>query len=183
MNADRTTALGRIAACGLLLAMTVIAAPPEGDVPILSVCEVLNNLAKYRGQKVIVIGSIGFTFEGNMISEKCGKCEIRIGRSKWPSIIADLGERAGAPAAKVPADRAVLMKKLRTLNDGPARPKRQRPPGISLESSSYAVFGVIASPNRLARPVPGVKAGNGYGANGSVAAGIIVLARFSLEEE
>jgi hypothetical protein len=56
------------------------------DIPIVTVCEVLNHLAAYQGKTIIVVGRLSGTDEGSWLDQQCEQKLITNGFS-WPSTI------------------------------------------------------------------------------------------------
>jgi len=68
----------------VLLAGSVTAAPDE--VPVLTVCEALNDLQRFEGKSVIIVGRFSSTDEGSWLGEDCGLKVVNGGREFQPSI-------------------------------------------------------------------------------------------------
>ena len=153
------------------------AAEQRQQVPILGVCEVLGRLSAYRGQNVVLIASAGWTFEGVFAEERCAPDgRISIQGHRWPSAIEVRRTRTnGEP---LPVDGMALQAKFRQLRpDPPPRSPSQAASQEETQDSWIAVYGRVESPASLRLPRTSGKnpiAGNGYGANGSVPARIVV---------
>lgn len=87
---------------GFAFVVTLVGAAAFGDVPVLSVCEVLDNRLAYNGKAVIIVGRVVRTMEGEWLDQECGK--LGIDGYDWPYLISlsYLGSSAKAPPAKPP---------------------------------------------------------------------------------
>ena len=163
----------------------------------LTQCEALRDLDLYRGKQVVVVARAGWTFEGTFLS---GKCEadgrITIQGASWVSMIAVDWNDPKEHQKAFPVDEVTIRRKLVALKaeidgeqDASARrqPPDSQPRAINVDSHWVAVFGVLNSPSRLRPPRPGRGPskrnipGNGYGANGSVPANILISAEKALD--
>ena len=81
----------------VLLAGSVTAAPD--DVPVLTVCEALNDLPRFDGKSVIVVGRYGASDEGSWLNEDCGLKIVNGGQEFKPliSISYPISEFAAPP--------------------------------------------------------------------------------------
>ena len=158
----------RLALVNVLPAWPMLAS----DIPILSVCELLESLSYYRHRVVIVVGMEVDSFEGNGAYGRCDKSNnVRIGTDLWPVMVFHRWSSGtiAARTATIPRN-ATYAKMAELIRSG-------------LESDArvpwLAVQGVVLSPRRLIAPRAkkgevGLESGNGWGANGSVPAMISV---------
>ncbi len=146
----------------------------------LTVCEALHNLAEYNGKDVVIVGISGYTFEGNFMDEGCGPDGRTLIQEHWWLSMIYL--REGRPA-NVSFDKDLVRRKLEDL---------MRQAGTSNQPTGpfapkwVALYGRLVSPVKL-RPFspslnPKMKSisGNGFGANGSVPAELLVHAELDL---
>ncbi len=181
----------------LFATATIPLAPASPGPPVLTVCEALRDIGIYAGKDVVIVGYSGWTFEGGFLHEKCESDDrIAIQGRKWLSMI-ELG-RVEAPAGATepfPVEESVVREKLSHLSDykSPENKGSQvqgsaaRGAGrLSLSGSWVAAYGKIQSPAKLEEPVPPTPSnprnmpGNGYGANGSVPARLLVIKSISV---
>lgn len=158
---------------------------------VLTVCEALRGIGTYAGKDVVIVGYSGWTFEGIFMHEKCESDDrIMIQGHRWLSMI-ELTQ--AEPPAKTtepfPVEDSVLREKLSHLDDyrsaerkGSEEQGSERGPGrISLAGTWIAAYGRLESPSKLKAPVPPTASnsrntpGNGFGANGSVPARLLVI--------
>ena len=175
---------------GIVTALCCIA-PASGAPPVLTVCEVLENIDLYRGKDVVIIGRLEWTFEGGFLHEKCNADDrVLIQGSRWVSMIAlGAAERSAETDGPLPVDEGVIREKLRPVDgyrseqhaEGEDRSPVARS-GIKLAFAEWvAVYGTLESPARLKPHVPPSASrprntpGNGYGANGSVPVSVRVI--------
>jgi hypothetical protein len=177
--------------CSFLLAAPMIphalASPAP---PVLTVCEALRDIGLYAGKDVVIVGYSGWVFEGSFMHEKCESDDrIAIQGHRWLSVI-ELS-RADPPARPepFPVEEPVLREKLSHLNNyNSAEGKKRQEQGLdargvgrlSLSGTWVAAYGRLESPSKLKAPAPPSssdprnKSGDGYGANGSVPARLLV---------
>jgi len=167
-----------------LAPMPALAAPP-----VLTVCEVLTDLDLYRGQNIVIVASSGWTFEGSFLHERCEADDrILVQGHPWPSLIQlATAERPAFPTDVFPVDDVVIREKLSHMSKYRSQDsaRAEREPGATPRTSAHenwvAIYGTLESPRNLREPVPWNasdgrnKPGNGYGANGSVPARILVI--------
>ena len=190
----------------LLLAILWASATPvlgqqNPSIPLLTVCEVLRDLPHYRDRNVVVVArSSGWTFEGNFMDEKCepdGK--IRVQGQRWLSMIAINEAPEGLKSRSFPITKEAVWQTLSLLpSDLRITPKPRSPSGSSGAKPSIVVFrsphwvafyGRIQSPSRLRPHRPPTardrrnRPGNGFGANGTVPAAILVFSEKDLEPD
>ena len=181
-------------ACALLLV-----APAFGQqkgqqaLPVITVCEALEHIALYRDKNVVVVGLSNWTFEGSFIHERCeSDGRILVQGYRWPSAI-ELSHAAPASetSESFPVDEAVLRAKVARLSDyhgsasdAVARRQDSTVNGIAKAMTSgewIAAYGKLESPAKLRQPIPPSTdnarntPGNGYGANGSVPARLLLI--------
>jgi hypothetical protein len=161
------------------LALTAVLAcrcsPCAAPVPVLTVCEALHNLSKYRGQALVLVGLAGWTFEGSLIVQNCpteaDKAAV--------GIIVTRYDESGPLPITFAQYRTILAKKLSEVQTT----TRRETPSKALSSAQErwaALYGKLESPlvfrppRRTAR---GSQPGNGFGANGSVPARLILSSR------
>jgi hypothetical protein len=199
VNASMITHRNVVLSLFLLCPCCLAAQPQSGPtVPVLTLCEALRDLDLYRGKQVAVVARAGWTFEGTFLS---GKCEadgrITIQGTSWLSMIAVDWNDPKAHQGAFPVDEVTIRRKLVALKteyiDGEQdtsanrQPPDSQPRTINPNSHWVAVFGVLNSPPRLRPPRPGRGPskrsipGNGYGANGSVPANILISAEKALD--
>jgi hypothetical protein len=162
-------------------------------IPVLSVCDALHSLERYRGKSVVIVARSGMTFEGNFMDEQCEPdARILIQGHRWPSMIEVVsGSNEAARSGAFPVDETLLraeLTKVRAsvqpmdggLNAAESIAERETQAGEA-RGSWIAVYGRIESPARLrqhprpSRSHPQNFVGNGYGANGSVPARITAI--------
>jgi hypothetical protein len=159
--------------------------------PVLTVCEALRNFNLYRGKDVVIVGSYGWTFEGNFMHEKCDPDDlILIQGHRWLSMIAVWPtDKSAEVQSTFPVDEAILRKKLSEVNDYHVTVQGISPPEIfTLRMGGWdAVYGRLDSPAKLKPYVsrgasnPRNIPGTGYGANGTVPVRILVVRQKSLD--
>ena len=82
------------------------------DIPVLSVCDVLQHLSAYRGKTVVVVGHTFDSFEGGILSGGCGgRKSVGIGGKQWPVAIFELGNRIPSKAGAFPVPLPELLAK------------------------------------------------------------------------
>jgi hypothetical protein len=183
--------------CASLFVATALAqAPGSPAPPVLTVCEALRDIGLYAGKDVVIVGYSGWTFEGSFIHEKCEPDNrIVIQGHRWLSMM-ELSRTA--PPAKAtepfPVEESVLRIKLSHLSDyksaelkaSQEQPELRGAIRLSLSGAWVAAYGRIQSPSKLEEPVPPAPSnprnipGNGYGANGSVPARLLVIKSISV---
>ena len=86
---------------GFALVITSAGATAFAEVPVLSVCEVLDNRVAYNGTTVIVVGRVVRTMEGEWLDQDCDH-KVLIDGYEWHFIISlsYLGSIAKPPPAK-----------------------------------------------------------------------------------
>jgi hypothetical protein len=99
----------------VILATSAAAESSEG-IPILTVCEALNNIPEYQGKTVVIVGAVKATSEGAWLDEHCPGSLTIEGRS-WPySISAAYARGENDPPPPLPQgfrwDKIALRKKL-----------------------------------------------------------------------
>jgi hypothetical protein len=159
------------------------------SLPILTVCEALRDLKTYNGRDVAIVGKAGFTFEGTVLSENCeNDGRIPVQGERWLSAMMVLeGERASA----FPFDEMRVRQKLDQVRQTTRLWPEEK--GISKRSPLAdrwtVMFGRLVSPKTLRPHRPPSQSqsknipGNGFGANGSVPAKLIVFATRELTLE
>jgi hypothetical protein len=99
---------------GVLFANSLLVA--SDDVPVLTVCEVLNNLEHYEGRTVIVVGRSTGTFEGSWLDEDCGMKVVRAEHEFRATISIAYSTGDFAPPPELPEgfrwDKNILQQKL-----------------------------------------------------------------------
>jgi hypothetical protein len=126
----------------------------------------------------VVVGQFGPTFEGSFLSDDCdADGYTAVEGNRWLSMI------KVSPSGKQPSNNSALFDdevlRIKLENKLHTRqPNTEKKPG----DAYTAVRGVLTSPTKLIPPKPPTKSrtqnipGNGFGANGSVPAEIIVTA-------
>jgi hypothetical protein len=74
------------AAC---FAAIVLAQPADREIPVVTVCDVLSDLARYNGKTIILVGLQWGTDEGAWIDAKCERKLVTNGFT-WPDSISDV---------------------------------------------------------------------------------------------
>jgi len=144
-------------------------------VPVVTVCEALRSLDRYRGRPVVVVGHSGWTFEGTFLHEKCAPDDfVQTDGRRWVSMMEVGGSPSGRDqkaARAFPVDDEILWQKFNEVSA--FNPE----PSPDFWGNWDAVYGEIESPNplRQKRYRPGYS-GNGYGAGGTVPASIHPIA-------
>jgi len=148
-------------------------------VPVLSICEALQNLDLYRGKEVVIVAQPGLTFEGTFMGEQCEPDgRILIQDHRWLSTIEYSSDDKRLPRPQVfPADETALRIKLKQVR-GSAEPSDKDSSTVS-GYGWVAVYGWIDSPVRL-KAHPPYRSGNGFGANGTVPARICEISSKTL---
>jgi hypothetical protein len=153
--------------------------------PVLTVCEALHDINLYRDKAVVIVGRSGDTFEGRFLHEKCDLDDrILIQGHRWLSMIALGAEKQEGTNQAFPVAEDILREKLSQLidyhSDGQGSIAKEQVRTIVL-ASWVAIYGTLESPAKLRPPIPPNKSnsrntpGNGYGANGSVPAMILLI--------
>lgn len=172
-----------------LVMMVLVGQAAAQSVPVLTVCEALQNLKLYNGKSVVIVGRSGYTLEGTFMGEDCGPDgRVMIQGNRWLSLIYVSAEDP-KKTMDFHFDQALVRMKLAEL-------KRTMPPRSESKSSNNpfaahwtAMFGRLVSPKTLRSPRPPSASqpknlpGNGFGANGSVPAKLAVLATQYLTSE
>jgi hypothetical protein len=144
-------------------------------IPTLTVCEALRNLDRYNGKEVVLAGLSAYTFEGTFLSEHCEPDgRVIIQGHRWLSMIAvgtDAHDSGGYPTFKF--DDELVRTKLRESQQSTHLEKSQTGGGM-FGPRMVAMHGRLVSPPRLTPFHPPAHPGDGFGANGSVPARIIV---------
>ena len=136
--------------------------------PVLTVCEALRDIKTYNGKDVAIVGLAGWTFEGTFLSERCEPDGyVQVAGHRWLSMIALAG--GGQVEPPVNLNEELLLRKLAEVQK-----TTERGPGEGPLAAHWMVAqGRLVSPSKLISPRPTGgrnKAGNGFGANGSVPA-------------
>ena len=174
------------AAVFLALFCVPITRAQESAAPqVLTVCEALRGIDLYRGKVVVIVGRSNYTFEGPFMHEKCDPDDrILIQGHRWLSAIAVGAEKPAVPDQAFPVGEDILREKLRQLSDyhSDAQGSMVKEEVRTIAFASWvAVYGTLESPAKLKPHMPPNKSnsrntpGNGYGANGSVPAMILVI--------
>ena len=105
----------RIVASGFLAVMAARVLASD-DVPVLKVCEVLNNRTVYNGKSIIVVGEYHSWNEGAVLDDVCHSKLVTDGH-EWPTSIwlADDAEQVAAPPSNLPDYRQHAAKILANL--------------------------------------------------------------------
>lgn len=149
------------------------------QIPVLTVCEALHELPKHNGKLIIVVGRSFFSFEGSFMNEECepdGRTTVQ-GR-KWLSMIA-FGPRDSREPIDVRWDPDVLTEKLRQVQQTTRLQSPNSSPSIERWT---AVYGRLEAPQELRTPSSSgrrYRAGNGYGANGTVPAQLHTITEYN----
>jgi hypothetical protein len=111
MNADKIF--------GFVFMVTLAGAGALADVPVLSVCEVLDNRLAYNGKPVIVVGRMIRTMEGEWLDQECGKNLVIDGYGWGYSISLSYWLNTVKPPLPMPAgfqwDTGLLSSKLKEV--------------------------------------------------------------------
>src|ERR1035437_1930623 len=90
------------------------------DIPVVTVCEAILNRDRYNRKAIIVVGLLGWTFEGNWLSENCERKIVTDGY-EWPNMLSvDLDVTKTIPLILPMGfewDMEVLNKKLKTVQE------------------------------------------------------------------
>lgn len=91
---------------------------PE-PVPVITVCEALNDLSRYNGKSVILVGRFASSEEGSWLSENCERTIVIAGHT-WANIISTTYSRSEvSPPPELPKgfkwEERTLMMKLRQV--------------------------------------------------------------------
>jgi hypothetical protein len=131
------------------------------------------------------VGRSNYTFEGPFMHERCDPDDrILIQGHRWLSAIAVGAEKPAVPDQAFPVGEDILREKLRQLNDyhRDAQDSMAKEQVRTITLASWdVVYGTLESPARLKPHKPPSASnsrntpGNGYGANGSVPAMILVI--------
>ena len=158
--------------------------------PVLTVCEALRDLKLYNGKEVVIVGRSAMTFEGTFLSEDCEPDGRTIVQGKrWLSAICLSAEdQQSSRQNTFRFDEELLRQKLVAMQRTTHLISEQKsiPQSNPFADRWMAIFGQLVSPMRLLphRPPSGSQTknvpGNGYGANGSVPAKLIVLATYRI---
>ena len=148
------------------------------DIPVLTVCEALHELPEHNGKNVIVVGRSFFTFEGTFVNEECevdGRTTVQ--GNRWLSMIA-FGSRESSERQRIEWNAEALKQKLKQVQ----KTTQLRSPQVSPVIERWvAVYGRLEAPQTL-RPPSGsgarFRAGNGYGAGGSVPARLHAISEY-----
>jgi len=148
------------------------------DIPVLTVCDALHELPKHNGKNVIVVGRSFYTFEGTFLNEECevdGRTSIQ--GERWLSMIA-FGSRGSSESKTIDWNTETLNEKLKQVQK---TTRLSSPRASAFIERWIAVYGRLEAPQTL-RPPSGSgsrsRAGNGYGANGSVPARLHTIAEY-----
>jgi hypothetical protein len=124
-----------------VLVMPCIAEATPLEVPVLTVCDVLQNASAYNGQTVVVVGRYGGTDEGAWLDADCPQKFVQNG-IEWHASIAltDFMEQQAPPS--LPRgfrwDRALLSKEVSALMPSTAL---QALPRLHYRDQWAAIFG------------------------------------------
>lgn len=161
---------------------------PAASTPVLTVCEALRDLNLYNGKNVVIVGRSAWTFEGTFLSEDCepdGRTMVQ--GERWLSGIYISGEdQQSARQGIFKFDEELLRQKLAVV---------QRTTHLISEQKSIAknnpfadrwmaILGRLVSRATLMphRPPNSSQtkdvSGNGFGANGSVPAKLVLLTSY-----
>jgi len=86
MNAQSGTVIAAIIAMSIGSAFGQESANSRPDIPVLTVCEALNDLHKYNDKAVVLVGKLMGTDEGRWLSEDCQHKIITDGYT-WQNIV------------------------------------------------------------------------------------------------
>jgi hypothetical protein len=144
-------------------------------IPVVTVCETLNNLSLYNGKSIILIGRFVATSEGSWISDDDCEPKITTKGYVWDSIIS-VGYSISGPNSppSLPAnfkwDERLLLSKLKELNDY----KRYRIYDTYVHSF-IAIFGRLNArlPLKTFKDSRGILNGDGFGHENGAPAQII----------
>jgi len=158
--------------------------------PVLTVCEALRDLKLYNGKDVVIVGRSGWTFEGTFLSEDCepdGRTMVQGNRWLTAIYISAEDEQSRRQNA-FPFDEELLRQKLAVVQRTTHLTSEQKsiPKSNPFADRWVAILGRLVSPGTLLphRPPKGSQTknvpGNGFGANGSVPAELILRATYKL---
>jgi hypothetical protein len=139
------------------------------DVPVLSVCEVLDNRLAYNGKTVIVVGRIVRTMEGEWLDQECGQ-KLVIDGYGWPYSIS-LSYYFGRPPKPPPAkptgfqwNSSLILAKLEEVQKTTKLWPNPRP---ERSEEWAAVFGRFDTLEKFPPSYPDKKRPHGFGNQGS----------------
>jgi hypothetical protein len=178
-----------------VVAVLTSVAPLSGQVtaastPVLTVCEALRDLRLYNGKDVVIVGRSAWTFEGTFLSEDCepdGRTMVQ--GNRWLTAIYVYAEDEQSRRQNIlQFDEKLLRQKLAVVQRTTHLESDQK---SILKSNPFvdrwvAIFGRLVSPATLQphRPPKGSQTknvpGNGFGANGSVPAELVLLSTYKL---
>jgi hypothetical protein len=148
-------------------AVLEIAATRQRSVPVLTVCEALQNRLDFNGKVVVIVGRLGRTTEGSWLAEDCEK-KLTVQGFTWPSDIS-LGYEDPDEGVVAPPflkgfrwDHRVLSVKLAQVQ----RTTKLRVYANARHADSWvAIYGRFETRNNFlfARIPRGELIGNGYG--------------------
>jgi hypothetical protein len=159
---------------GLVFLVSLPAEAALPVVPVLSVCEVLDNRLEYNGKTVIVVGKVVRTMEGEWLDQECGH-ELLIDGYGWAYSISlsYLGSSAKAPPSK-PAgfqwNSSLLLRKLEEVQ----KTTKLSPAMQPLYSEEWAaVFGRFDTLEKLPISAGYPKRPSGFGQLGGAPAQLV----------
>ncbi len=72
METDRSSILLAILSCALCgSSLGQPPAAPSEALPVITVCEALEDLSRYNGKSVVIVGRSSYTNEGSWLTEDC----------------------------------------------------------------------------------------------------------------
>jgi hypothetical protein len=102
----------------ILCVITITAAPAaEPALAPVSVCEVLQNPAKYSGQTALVLGRFSFRGQGRFLSEHACDIKEAAGKDPWPDVLRVIVDTKTGPKPpdRLAVDSALLDTKVEAL--------------------------------------------------------------------
>ncbi len=147
-------------------------------IPVVTVCEALQDLSGYNGKSIIVVGRIGYTREGTWLSEDCERTVVTKGYA-WANIISSEHNRSQATGKLPPElpkgfdwDKELLTNKLKEVQ---ATTKLHDLKEYKYSGQWVAIFGRFETqlPLRVGRGGDGKLMGYGFGHLGMAPAQLI----------
>ncbi len=74
------------------------------DIPIITVCEALHDLARYNGKTIVIVGRLVSTMEGSWLSEECGHTMLIDGHTLDSIILLTYTRSKVEPPPNLPND-------------------------------------------------------------------------------
>jgi hypothetical protein len=153
---------------GFAFIVTSAGATALADVPVLSVCEVLDSRLAYNGKIVIVVGRVVRTMEGEWLDQECGQ-KLVIDGFGWPysiSLSYYFGRPPKPPPAKPPGFQWNASPLLEKLKEVQKTTKITLYPQLRYSEEWAAVFGRLDTLEKFPPSYPDKKRPYGFGNQG-----------------